>query len=414
MVVAHPDDETLWGGHQIAKDPPQSWHVICCTTPSEGDRVTRFHDALKILGATGEVLSIPDKSTPMTLEERGIVKQVVRKRVRETNFRELVTHGPLGEYGHPRHVELSNLVTEEFRDIVNVKWFTLSSSNREWPQGRHLRALEEYFGNIPSSLQSYTYLNKSSTASTRLERVKQDFISMFSNLTQKGLREVSKSDLVHIELSSYAQICSPLELSEIQTQTESGQKCRPGLVFESNPSMFREYDDRRYLILEHLPTCHGATLSVGCHEFNSLDYMAVGSPSDFVTVELDPKYSKYGSRFHHIVGDFLDLDEARRFDDIILFGVLGIPSDPRVTPDNYTLYERFEEVVSKVDRLLKPGGRVLIGPDLQLDRKGKGNLELLWDQRISSSETLKFGYETTFRMRTRTNAIIVLRKFSDR
>lgn len=414
MVVAHPDDETLWGGHQIAKDPPQSWHVICCTTPKEGDRVIRFHDALKIMGATGEVLSIPDRSTPMTSEERRIVKQVVGKRIRDDQLSELVTHGPLGEYGHPRHVELSNLVTEEFRDIVNVKWFTFSSSKRERPQGRHLRALEEYFGNIPTSLQSYSYLNNSSTATTRLQRVKQDFISMLSNLTQKGLREVSKSDLIHIELSSYAQICTPLELSEIQTHRESEEKCRPGLVFESDPSMFREYDDRRYLILEHLPTCHGATLSVGCHEFNSLDYLAVGSPSDFVTVELDPKYSEYGSKFHHIVGDFLDLDESNRFDDIILFGVLGIPSDPRVTPDEYTLYERFEEVVDKVDRLLKPGGRVLFGPDLQLDRKGKGDLELLWEQRIRSSETLKFGYETTFRMRTRTNAIIVLKKFSER
>lgn len=414
MVVAHPDDETIWGGRRITGDPRNTWHVICCTMPGDRERVARFGDALNVLGATGEILPIPDETRPMSLDEQSIVTGRVSDFLTENDITELVTHGPAGEYGHPRHKQLNQLITSTFNDVASVMWFSLSATDRIWPKGRHFRALEVYFGSIPYGLDSYRYLNSSVHSSSRWQTLISQLAWMRDTIFAKEKpREISKSDLTHVEVATYSTtIPAVSENKSPRSESKGGEiECRPGSLLESNPSLYYQYDDRRYLILEHLPSCKGDTLSVGCHEFNSFDFMAAGNPTRFVTTELDPGYKKFGSPFGHIIGDFLDLDSSTRFDDIILFGVLGIPSDPSVTSDQYTLYDRFDDVVNKVDDLLKPGGRVLFGPDISIDRRLKGEPDLIWEKRIQDTPKLKFGYETTFRMRTNTNAIFVLRKF---
>ena len=61
MIVAHPDDETLWGGAYILRHPGD-WLVQCCSVPvSDPVRAIKFHEACKRLGATGFVLPNRDE-----------------------------------------------------------------------------------------------------------------------------------------------------------------------------------------------------------------------------------------------------------------------------------------------------------------------------------------------------------------
>ena len=44
VIVAHPDDETLWAGGTILSHPSNKWFIICLCRASDTDRSVRFHD----------------------------------------------------------------------------------------------------------------------------------------------------------------------------------------------------------------------------------------------------------------------------------------------------------------------------------------------------------------------------------
>jgi hypothetical protein len=99
MVVAHPDDETLWGAGIILRNPGD-WTVVACSTPmSDPVRAVKFEEALRRLGAKGRVspyLETFSSRLPMDVDIDG--------------FDVIVTHGANGEYGHPHHCQVSDHV----------------------------------------------------------------------------------------------------------------------------------------------------------------------------------------------------------------------------------------------------------------------------------------------------------------
>src|ERR1051325_7321430 len=56
MVVAHPDDESLWGAGIVLRYK-KNWTVICCTVPYHDPiRAEKFRNACGVLGAAGVLL----------------------------------------------------------------------------------------------------------------------------------------------------------------------------------------------------------------------------------------------------------------------------------------------------------------------------------------------------------------------
>lgn len=100
MVVAHPDDETLWGGGIVLRNPG-GWVIQCCSVP-EADpiRADKFREACRRLGAEPRVLHGRDVyDCPLSgLEYVDLDADVI------------VTHGAAGEYGHPHHVQVHQWV----------------------------------------------------------------------------------------------------------------------------------------------------------------------------------------------------------------------------------------------------------------------------------------------------------------
>ena len=96
MVVAHPDDETLWGGGIVLRYPG-GWVIQCCSVPvADPIRADKFLEACRRLGAEGRVLHGRDVyDCPLAgLEYVDLDADVI------------VTHGAEGEYGHPHHVQV--------------------------------------------------------------------------------------------------------------------------------------------------------------------------------------------------------------------------------------------------------------------------------------------------------------------
>lgn len=107
VLVAHPDDETLWAGGTILQHPSWNWYIVTLCRASDPDRAPRFRRALRELGAAGAMGDLDDGPAQTPLEAREL-QQAVLGLVPQRPFDLLVTHDPAGEYTrHLRHEEAS-------------------------------------------------------------------------------------------------------------------------------------------------------------------------------------------------------------------------------------------------------------------------------------------------------------------
>ncbi len=105
VLVAHPDDETLWAGGTILSHPTWNWYIATLCRASDPDRAPRFQHALHELGAAGTMGDLDDGPEQTLLDAR-LVQRTLLDLVPRQHFDLLITHDPAGEYTrHRRHEE---------------------------------------------------------------------------------------------------------------------------------------------------------------------------------------------------------------------------------------------------------------------------------------------------------------------
>jgi LmbE family N-acetylglucosaminyl deacetylase len=110
VIVAHPDDETLWSGGTILSHPSWQWFIVCLSRGKDEDRSLRFSNALKILKSEGIMGNLDDgpEQKPLTKNE---VEQAILKLLPPKHFDLIISHNPTGEYTrHIRHEETGKAV----------------------------------------------------------------------------------------------------------------------------------------------------------------------------------------------------------------------------------------------------------------------------------------------------------------
>ena len=111
MIIAHPDDETLWAGSLIEK---KKYLIICLTNGDNPIRKKEFEQAMEITGNYGVMLKYPDNPNHVK-NNWDKVKDEIRNDIRYVvsykNWETITTHNPEGEYGHIQHRFTSMMVT---------------------------------------------------------------------------------------------------------------------------------------------------------------------------------------------------------------------------------------------------------------------------------------------------------------
>lgn len=110
VIVAHPDDETLWCGGTILLNPQCNWFIISMCRKNDLDRAPKFYKVLRRLKAKGLMGNLDDSPKQMSLDKK-TVEQHILDLLPNRIFDLIITHSPFGEYTrHLRHEEIGSAV----------------------------------------------------------------------------------------------------------------------------------------------------------------------------------------------------------------------------------------------------------------------------------------------------------------
>jgi LmbE family N-acetylglucosaminyl deacetylase len=110
VIVAHPDDETLWVGGIMLLHPETEWTVVSITRKSDPDRAPKFFRALEQYNARGAMGDIDDGPDQNIVNTRHIQDEIMSL-LFSNRFDVVITHSPHGEYTrHLRHEETAEAV----------------------------------------------------------------------------------------------------------------------------------------------------------------------------------------------------------------------------------------------------------------------------------------------------------------
>ena len=120
LVVAHPDDETIFFGALLQNHRKHPWHVVCVTDANAdgmgAKRKRQFAKACKLL----KVQQSSWWSFPDVFSQRLDVDSLMAKLKTLPSPNEVFTHGIVGEYGHAHHQDVSFAVHNVFAKTHKV------------------------------------------------------------------------------------------------------------------------------------------------------------------------------------------------------------------------------------------------------------------------------------------------------
>lgn len=127
MIVAHPDDETIWGGANLMKE---SYFVVCLTNNYHAKRSKEFLQIMNFTNNSGILLDYPDCQDGIidnwSNVEEGILKDLTTI-LNYNNWDKIVTYGPDGTYGHIHHKKTSKfvtIITKRLKKYDNLYYFS--------------------------------------------------------------------------------------------------------------------------------------------------------------------------------------------------------------------------------------------------------------------------------------------------
>lgn len=125
VIVAHPDDETLWAGGLMLMHPDVKWTVVTICRKSDADRAPKFFKALEEFGANGYMGDLDDGPEQEPLDN-GEIQRTIIELLPSDRYDVVITHSTGGEYTrHLRHEETAKAAMrlwEAGKPIAKEMW----------------------------------------------------------------------------------------------------------------------------------------------------------------------------------------------------------------------------------------------------------------------------------------------------
>jgi len=110
VIVAHPDDETIWMGGTLIKNKDWKVEIISLCRKKDLDRSIKFKKVCKVLNAKCYLLNIEDEKLK-NIKTKEITEKI-KKISKNNKYDYIFTHGKNGEYRHKRHIDINKAVIQ--------------------------------------------------------------------------------------------------------------------------------------------------------------------------------------------------------------------------------------------------------------------------------------------------------------
>ena len=134
MIVAHPDDESLFGGAQLITEG--GWKVICVTNGDNPIRRAEFEEVMYVTNSKYEMWDYHDEYH-VPLEEENLLADLERV-IKEETWEKIVTHNQYGDYGHPHHKQVHFLVKKIVNNFLVFDFFGKQLPDKVWQEKLNL------------------------------------------------------------------------------------------------------------------------------------------------------------------------------------------------------------------------------------------------------------------------------------
>ena len=106
VVIAHPDDETIWMGKTITQNKKIAWTIFSLCRASDQDRAPKFKRVCEYYGARSIIADFDDDNKLNLEDAKKEAKKIILEKIDFNEFDYIFTHGANGEYGHERHIAI--------------------------------------------------------------------------------------------------------------------------------------------------------------------------------------------------------------------------------------------------------------------------------------------------------------------